>query len=178
MRNPHLTELTSIDPSRRFTAVMSLRHVYDEEVGHALVTQLIKEDADGVWWAISRCALPVWLPLFDRTLLTLPAWPFTGCRTLRILDLCKGHVLHSAGNYIEPWLASPDWSYRFAAFRWLVAGGSTMERAQRASVVLLNELRASFEVDLECLRRCSWMREFYVMESRIREIEAFLEECS
>jgi hypothetical protein len=175
MQNRKFDDLTSPDPRRRFRALTDLRHEYEPEVGEALVRRLVIENESGVWWLTATCTLPIWLPLFDRTLLTHPSWPFSGGRTLRVLELSQGHVLHSAERHVDSWLASGQWAYRFAAFRWLAGGGSTMERACAAAKLLLDELGGSFSVSEEALREYSGMEIFDDVNSREQELKQFLD---
>jgi len=123
-----ISNLGSADPRRRFRALAALRDRYEPEVGEALVQNLIHEHASGVWWLSAQTTIPVWLPLLDRTLTSMQGWPFSGGRTLKILDLAQGHVLHSAEPHIAGWLGGSFWEFKFAAFRWLTDGG-TMDQA-------------------------------------------------
>lgn len=166
--------LNSSERLVRIRSLWLLRHRREPAVGEALVRALILEQVPEVWWLSVICVLPTWLPLLDRRLAELPAWPFSGARTLRVLQLARGHVLASARRYVGEWLAHQEWEFRFAAFRWLAVGGS-MEEADSAATALLNHLDESFEVNDQSLNDCSWMAGFDNAMARRAELAAYRE---
>jgi hypothetical protein len=167
-----LEELASDDPRRRATALRMLRADYAPETGIALVRNCITESESRVWWLSSRCVIPIWLPLFDRTLSQELHWPFDGGRTLRVVELAKGHVLHSIAPHVQQWLVGPDWSLRFAAFRWLQIGG-TMAEACEAASVLLKDIQSSFTVEEAYISKYFWMKSFNNQATRTLELRRF-----
>ncbi len=169
-----LTSLTSEDPSIRYRGIVELRHVYDIDVGEALVRALINEKVHEVWWIAAITVLPVWLPFFDRELSSRESWPFTGSRTLRVLELAGPYPLHSAERHIEEWLRHEKWEFRFSGFRWLQIGGN-MDSSFAAAVRLLETVDVAFQVDSEAASKEFWMEEFGQIESRKLELEKFIE---
>lgn len=172
----YIEDLASQDPRARFNAYRMLRDNYDIRVGEALVSALIREQAPSIWWLASICVFPIWLPAFDRAISQLSIWPFSGGRTLRIIELASGHTLHSARPHVDDWLIHPEWEYRFSAFRWFLVGG-TMDQAATAAKMLLNDL-PNFTVSEAALRQCSWLDEFDQMEQRKIELTSYLAEIS
>ncbi len=172
----YLNDLASPDPNIRFRAFRMLRDNYDPRVGDALVSAFIKEQAIGVWWLAAICVLPIWLPLLDRRLSELQRWPFTGPRTLRVIKLANGRVLHSAEPHVRTWADDPLWEFRFSAFRWLTVGG-TMKSAFIVATDLLAAIDSDFSVSDEAHQEGSWMEEFAQQKDRKEELRAFLEDC-
>jgi hypothetical protein len=168
-----LEALLSPDPRRRFRQLTELRHNYEPEVGEALVQELITELEPGVWWLAVTSVLPIWLPALDRRLVDLQRWPFSSAQTLRVLQLAGGHVLHSAEDHLERWIASGEWEFRFAGFRWLCVGG-TMERACREAHRINADLSDGIAVNAEIQALHPWMTTFYDVEERRREVQIFL----
>jgi hypothetical protein len=103
------------------------------------------------------------------------SWPFSGAQTLRILELAGPHRLLSAAEYVDSWLRSPEWEFKFAAFRWLKLGGS-MEQACGAAVTLLEQLHSGFKVCPDSLVTCFWMEAFDDKEMRADELSQFITE--
>lgn len=151
---------------------MRIRHDYCDEAGDAIIASCIRETARGVWWLSAMCALPIWLPRFDRTLSEYSTWPFSGPKTLRLLELAK-NPLHSTSPHIDLWFQSDDWSFRFGAFRALQLEGVSMERTH----AMAHELRKQmdlFAVNDFMIAEGPWMDEFAVYDKRIEELDEFL----
>lgn len=170
-----LSGLNSQDPCLRAETFRLLRHEYDPFVGESLVAAFIRETSPGVWWIASICVMPIWLPVLDRQLRKLPAWPFSGAQTIQVLQLANGRMLHSGTKIPTNWLDHPGWEYRFAAFRWLQVGDSS-GAALEAARHLLDKIDAEFRVSEED-RSDFWMDDFNNLEKRKLELLEYVAEA-
>lgn len=167
-------DLNSEDPRSRFGALRAIRHDYSDEAGNALVRACIEETAPGVWWLAAMCTLPVWLPKLDQALSQMDRWPFSGAKTLHLLELASPWPLHSVAPFTQTWLASDEWTFKFCAVRSMSLAGVDMDREQEALEYLMSKVH-SFEVPESDLSEGSWMEEFGQKQNRVRELEKRLE---
>lgn len=171
----HLRDLHSDDPRVRFRALVQLKHNYDHKVGNEIVQLCIRETAPTVWSFAARCALPIWLPLLDNTLVELEEWPFSGAQTLRIIELAKPNPFNSTKRFIDAWSNSEQWEFRFAAFRSMMIIATMTETCR-----LANELHSeinSFQVNEDSIEYGFWMTDFSNVQSRREELLSFLADC-
>lgn len=153
----------------RIPAYLALGDRYEPEAGEALVRCLIAEKVPPVWWVATWRVLPTWLPLLDRRLSELPEWPFSGPQTLRLVEASGRSALRSAQPFVEGWLGHPEWVFRFAGFRWLVAAGEHA-RACDAARQLLRQLDVEFAVPDETIRDHVLMSAFNNKSQRQEEL--------
>lgn len=157
----------------RRSAVLRLQHSYDEETGESVVNALLIEPDPSLFAIMTVYFASLWTPRLDRRLSDLDYWPFSGARTLFLLDQTRRHPLRSPGRFIGDWTDASSWEFRFAALRWTYNSRS-VDDGYAIARHLLDEIH-EFRVSEEVLTAGDWIRKFANLDDRVAELKEVID---